>query len=98
MAYPQSKNQYEPRSIDHFEALEQTIRLRKLAGSGGKYFFFKLAESIEAIVTSPIFRSGADFFNHRLCRIARRVFLRLVYRPFLGPKDYFRQSCHSGNA
>jgi hypothetical protein len=46
MAYPQSKNQYEPRSIDHFEALEQTIRLRKLSGSGGKYFFFKLAESI----------------------------------------------------
>jgi hypothetical protein len=50
MARPQSKNYYEPRSINHFEALEQTCRLRQLSGSGGKYFCFLLAESIKATV------------------------------------------------
>ena len=49
MAIPQSKNQYEPRYIAHFEALEQTCRLCQLSGSGGKYFF-KLAESVKATV------------------------------------------------
>ena len=39
MAIPQSKNQYEPRSIAHFEALEQTCLLHQLSGSGDKYFF-----------------------------------------------------------
>jgi hypothetical protein len=39
MAIPQSKKLYEPRSINHFEALEQTCRLRQLSRSGGKYFF-----------------------------------------------------------
>ena len=39
MAIPQSKIYYEPRSIAHFEALEQTCRLRQLSGSGDKYFF-----------------------------------------------------------
>jgi hypothetical protein len=39
MAIPQSKHYYEPRSMAHFPALEQTCRLRKLSGSGGKYFF-----------------------------------------------------------
>ena len=34
-----SKIQYEPRSIAHFEALEQTCRLHQLSGSGDKYFF-----------------------------------------------------------
>ena len=38
MAIPQSKNYYEPRTINNFEALEQTCRLRQLSGSGGKYF------------------------------------------------------------
>ena len=38
MVIPQSKNYYEPCSIDHFEALEQTCRLRQISGSGGKYF------------------------------------------------------------
>ena len=37
MAIPQSKNQYKPRSVAHFEALEQTCRLRQLLGFGGKY-------------------------------------------------------------
>ena len=39
MAIPQSKKLYEPLSIGHFEALEQTCRLRQLSGSGDKYFF-----------------------------------------------------------
>ena len=34
-----SKIYYGPRSIDHFEALEQTCRLHQLSGSGEKYFF-----------------------------------------------------------
>jgi hypothetical protein len=40
MAIPQSNNQYEPRSVHvaHFQALEQTCRLRQLSRSGGKYF------------------------------------------------------------
>ena len=51
MAIPQSKNQYENRSIANFETLEQTCRLRQLSGSGGKYVF-QLAESIKATVYS----------------------------------------------
>ena len=39
MAIPQSKNLYEPRSTAHFEAVEQTCRLRQLLESEGKYFF-----------------------------------------------------------
>ena len=45
----QSKNLYEPRSLAHFEALEQTCRLHQLSRSGDKYFF-KLAESIKDTV------------------------------------------------
>ena len=42
---------YEPRSIAHFEALEQTCRLHQLSGSGDKYFF-QLVESVKATVHS----------------------------------------------
>ena len=40
---------YEPRSIAHFEALEQTFRLHQLSGSGEKYFFL-LALLVKATV------------------------------------------------
>ena len=53
MAIPQSKNQYEPRYINHFEALEQTCRLRQLSGSGDKYFF-QVVEVIEATVLNLV--------------------------------------------
>ncbi len=33
--------------VSHFEALEQTCRLRQLSGSGGKYFFVKLKATVE---------------------------------------------------
>jgi hypothetical protein len=44
-----TKNQYESLYINHFEALEQTCRLRQLSGVGGKYFY-QLAESIKDTV------------------------------------------------
>ena len=50
MTTPQSKNYYEPPSIDHFEALEQTCRLRQLSGSGEKYLLFQLEDLIKATV------------------------------------------------
>ena len=56
-----SKIQYEPRSIAHFEALEQTCRLHQLSGSGEKYFFL-LARSIKATVDHKNF----SFFEQTL--------------------------------
>ena len=47
MAIPQPKGFYEPRSIAHFEALEQTCRLRQLSGYGGKYFFTATSSGID---------------------------------------------------
>jgi hypothetical protein len=44
-----SKIEYGPRSLAHFEALEQTCRLHQLSGSGDKYFFM-LALSVKATV------------------------------------------------
>ena len=49
MAIPQSKKLYEPLSIANFETLAQTCRLRKLSGSGGKYFL-QLPEATKACV------------------------------------------------
>ena len=73
MAIPQSKNQYEPCSSAHFEALERTCRLRQLSGSGGKYFF-QLAELIKARVLIKNFNACTKFsrstisFETAVCR------------------------------
>ena len=57
--YLNQKIWYEPRHIAHFEALEQTCRLRQLSGSGGKYFF-QLAEYTKATVVLGKYHTFVD--------------------------------------
>ena len=46
---------YEPRSKFHFEALEQTCRLRPLSGSGDKYLFLSGVNQGDSISLSQRF-------------------------------------------
>ena len=52
MAISQSKIWYEPCSLEIFEALEQTCRLRPLTGSKDKYLFSHLlAAQVNSLAT-----------------------------------------------
>jgi hypothetical protein len=42
-----SKIQYDTRSIGHFEALEQTLRLRLVSGPAAKIFSFGIARPVQ---------------------------------------------------
>jgi hypothetical protein len=60
MAIPQSKIYYEPRSIAHFDALEQTCRLHQLSGSRDKYFFSASGVDQGYSINSGFSRSGCE--------------------------------------
>jgi hypothetical protein len=73
MAIPQSKHWYEPRSIAHFEALEQTCRLRQLSGSGGKYFFPD-SGAVKATVKAGSYCVHVLNLVHILCTLVQNVY------------------------
>ena len=85
MAIPQSKHWYEPRSIAHFEALEQTCRLRQLSGSGGKYFFPD-SGAIKATVKAGSYCVQVYTFCVHLYKMCTLVCTYMYMYPKLCPK------------